>query len=217
MTNTTKHKKKPTRVQSPVRLGGKEKMVRMNVSVPDRVKISLEQYAQERGENRDEIIRNAMVKYMASETAEKQLVELVLDNGLSSGTSATLNQEYWKNKGIASNLKVQNAKTQMKPAKVRIKPAADRDIDTMADSLGQIDAAMRRQFLKSVRITIEHLAQVPEIGSPFEFLLSPRIRRCHVAGFPNAIVFYLLGKAAISILRVLDATDKSWQLRVGIF
>lgn len=91
--------------------------------------------------------------------------------------------------------------------RVRVSPAADRDIDGHVAFIAkeQPEAALR--FIDAVATTFEHIARTPGMGSTRNYR-SPRLaglRMIPVSGFGNFLVFYLAAPRAIDIVRVLHA------------
>jgi toxin ParE1/3/4 len=88
---------------------------------------------------------------------------------------------------------------------IRIRPAARRDIDRLADHIGQHHRAAGRRFYDSVQQALQQLAPMPELGSPCE-LDSPRLaglRVWSIRDFENYLIFYLPQPDGIMVIRVL--------------
>jgi toxin ParE1/3/4 len=96
------------------------------------------------------------------------------------------------------------------------RPKAVSDAEALADWIAHdsLDAALR--FLERVEATLDHLAEFPSSGSPYQIdvpaLSNLRFKR--VIGFPNHLVFYIEHKAAIEVIRILHgARDIDAELR----
>jgi plasmid stabilization system protein ParE len=98
--------------------------------------------------------------------------------------------------------------------RVRVFPAADRDIDGHIAFLSRErpDAALR--FLDAVAATFDHIARMPGIGSTRNYR-NPRLaglRMIPVSGFDNFLVFYLYTTRTVDIVRVLHAARNIGQI-----
>jgi len=99
--------------------------------------------------------------------------------------------------------------------KVYRRPAARRDLVETFVHLGEA-ASLRtaERFLASVRATCEKLAGQPLIGAPLRSR-NPRLaglRRWRVDGFHDVLVFYLVRRDGISVVRVLHGARDWWNL-----
>ena len=88
-------------------------------------------------------------------------------------------------------------------------PAALRDLDEIADYLQRRHGPERAiRFLREAEATFQRLANLPNIGTPFE-PGEPRfagLRYCPVSRFKNFIAFYRPLPDGIEVLRVLHGS-----------
>ena len=89
---------------------------------------------------------------------------------------------------------------------IRVRPAAERDIDEQAEYLavhGDVEMALR--FYRAAEETLRLLSERPRIGSGIRFRsrFLPGIRWFPLKGFPKHLVFYLPVEHGIEIIRVL--------------
>jgi toxin ParE1/3/4 len=89
---------------------------------------------------------------------------------------------------------------------VRIRPAADADIDHALAYLWEENPAAASNFLDAVERDFQKLSLNPGIGSPRYAHILPikRLRMWPVSGFPH-LVFYLERADHIDIIRVLHS------------
>jgi toxin ParE1/3/4 len=92
--------------------------------------------------------------------------------------------------------------------RVRVLPAADRDIDGQAAYLlheASLETALR--FYDATAATFEKLAPMPGMGQRRETsnLLLAGLRVWRVDGFPNHLIFYRPIEGGIEIIRILHA------------
>ena len=88
---------------------------------------------------------------------------------------------------------------------LRVRPAADADVDGIATyiALDSIEQAMR--FLDSANATYQMILDAPGRWPVYEFT-DPRlsdIRKRAVVGFPNHLIFYRIDAELVEIVRVL--------------
>lgn len=89
--------------------------------------------------------------------------------------------------------------------KIRILPAADRDIDEQIACISRenLDAAGR--YIEAVAAILEHVVRMPGMGSTRDYN-NPRLaglRMIPVPGFDGFLVFYLVMPRTVDIVRVL--------------
>ena len=89
--------------------------------------------------------------------------------------------------------------------KIRILPAADRDIDEQIAYISRenLDAAGR--YVEAVSAILEHIVRMPGMGATRDYR-NPRLaglRMIPVPGFDNFLVFYLVTPGTVDIVRVL--------------
>jgi toxin ParE1/3/4 len=98
----------------------------------------------------------------------------------------------------------------------RFLPAAERDVDAIADYIAKdsVDAALR--FYDAVRSDARKLAEMPGMGPTWDFE-SPAhadVRFWPVRGFPNHLIFYRPAPDGIEVIRVIHgARDLERQIR----
>ena len=85
----------------------------------------------------------------------------------------------------------------------RLKAAQDAEEIAEFIAVDSLGAAIR--FLENTELTLQRLAAAPNTGSLFESdqpeLANLRYRR--VIGFPNHLIFYIVRKHAIEVVRIL--------------
>jgi len=89
--------------------------------------------------------------------------------------------------------------------KIRILPAADRDIDEQIAFISRenLDAAGR--YVEALSAILEHIARMPGMGATREYR-NPRLdglRMIPVPGFDNILAFYLVTQRTVDIVRAL--------------
>jgi|SRR5882724_2837112 len=90
-----------------------------------------------------------------------------------------------------------------------IRPAADNDINTQFGYLTEgAGPEMGLKFLDAIQNTFETLVRRPLIGSQIDYASTQlrNLRRWHVKGFDNILVFYRHTEKAIEIVRVLHSS-----------
>jgi toxin ParE1/3/4 len=93
----------------------------------------------------------------------------------------------------------------MKP--VRIRPRADRDVDSAIERLLDENPPSAAKFLQELQAAVTRIAERPAIGSPRYARLLRGLRVWRLRRFPY-MVFYLAHPSYIDIVRVLhDARD----------
>ncbi len=87
----------------------------------------------------------------------------------------------------------------------RVRPAAQVDIDDIAEYLAGDRIEVGERFLTQVDLTIKEIMATPGLGAIRE-LINIRIaglRQRRVNGFPNWLVFYIVTAESIDVIRVL--------------
>jgi toxin ParE1/3/4 len=91
-------------------------------------------------------------------------------------------------------------------AHIRLRPAAERDIEELADYLAaQASLATGLRYRDAVRQTLLLLAEQPELGARFR-ASNPRLQEVRfwpVRGFAEHVLFYRFIEGSIEVLRVL--------------
>ena len=86
-----------------------------------------------------------------------------------------------------------------------VRRRADRDIDEIADYIGQHNTSAGRRFIEELWSEFSLLAEYPGVGTIRTGV--PRhlrgLRSCPVKGFRNYLIFYIPGKEGVEIVRVL--------------
>jgi toxin ParE1/3/4 len=99
--------------------------------------------------------------------------------------------------------------------RVEVSPAAERDIDALADYIGRDSPRSAARFLQAVEDTIATLVRMPEAGELQEWV-RPELAglRCwQVRGFSNHLIFYRPEPDRIAIVCVFHgARDYQWIL-----
>jgi toxin ParE1/3/4 len=95
-------------------------------------------------------------------------------------------------------------------------PAAERDIDAIADYIANdnLDAALR--FYEAVRSDARNLAEMPGMGPVWGFRNSAYadVRFWPIRGFRNHLIFYRPAPAGIEVVRVIHgARDLERQIQ----
>lgn len=86
-----------------------------------------------------------------------------------------------------------------------VRPAADADIDAIADRIAIDNPGVGRRFYEAVWESFERLGQMPGIGALRESN-NPRLRGLRswiIKGFENYLIFYLPIDRGIDVVRVL--------------
>ena len=101
--------------------------------------------------------------------------------------------------------------------KVRISPAADRDIDGHIALIvrEQPEAAIR--FIDALATTFDHIVHMPGMGNTRNYR-NPRLaglRMIPVSGFRNFLVFYHAASHTIDVVRVLHAARNVGKIFAG--
>lgn len=89
---------------------------------------------------------------------------------------------------------------------LRIRPAADFDIDVAAAYIAQDSLEQALRFYDGIDDTFRLIRENPYAWPIYELIDHPRlaeIRHRSVVGFQNYLVFYLLNEGIIDVLRVL--------------
>ena len=92
-------------------------------------------------------------------------------------------------------------------ARIVVRPQAERDIDEQCQYLSRESADLALRFFDAVHVTIDRLADSPDLGILYEFP-SERlqgIRWWKVRGFRNHLVFYRPLDDGIDVIRILHA------------
>jgi toxin ParE1/3/4 len=90
-----------------------------------------------------------------------------------------------------------------------IRPSADSDIDTQFDYLvAEAGLEIGLRFLEAIQTTLETLVRRPQIGSQIDAMSARlrNLRKWHVKGFDNILVFYRHTETSIEIVRVLHSS-----------
>ena len=91
--------------------------------------------------------------------------------------------------------------------RVRIRPRADRDVDSAIERLLDENPPAAAQFLRELEAAVSRIAERPAIGSPRYAHLLRRLRTWRLRRFPY-LVFYLQHPSYIDVVRVLhEARD----------
>jgi toxin ParE1/3/4 len=86
-----------------------------------------------------------------------------------------------------------------------IKPRATLDIDEQALHLAQSSPRVAKLFQDAVKESIDRLDETPDLGSVYR----PKDRRNRLVrvwptrGFPNHLIYYLVGVERIEVIRIL--------------
>ena len=89
---------------------------------------------------------------------------------------------------------------------LRIRPAADHDIDAAAAYIAQDSVEQAFRVYDSIDETFRLIREAPQAWPIYELIDHPRlagVRRRPVVGFQNYLVFYLLSEGIVDVLRVL--------------
>lgn len=89
--------------------------------------------------------------------------------------------------------------------KIRILPAADRDIDEQIAYISPENRDAAGRYVEAVSAILEHIVRMPGMGATRDYR-NPRLaglRMIPVPGFDNFLVFYLVTPGTIDIVRVL--------------
>lgn len=90
---------------------------------------------------------------------------------------------------------------------VRLRPRADRDVDSAIAHLVKDSPAAARQFLRELEAAMAGIAQQPAIGSPRYAHVLKGVRFWRLRRFPY-LVFYLQRPSYLDVIRVLhEARD----------
>jgi toxin ParE1/3/4 len=87
------------------------------------------------------------------------------------------------------------------------KPEVWRDLVELADYLAEQNPELADRFIDAAEATFHYLVESPDVGNPchFESPEAAGIRRWHVKGFPNHLIFYRPIGDGIDVVRVLHA------------
>jgi plasmid stabilization system protein ParE len=91
--------------------------------------------------------------------------------------------------------------------KIRILPAADRDIDEQIAYISRENPDAAGRYIDAVSAILEHIVRMPGMGTTRDYR-NPRLaglRMIPVPGFDSFLVFYLATPRTIDIVRVLHA------------
>lgn len=86
-----------------------------------------------------------------------------------------------------------------------VRPAADRDIDDIAERIAIDNLSIGRRFYEAVWETIDLLGTMPRLGAPPE-TQNPGLqglRAFGVKGFRNYLLFYLPIERGIDVVRIM--------------
>jgi len=89
--------------------------------------------------------------------------------------------------------------------RIRILPAADRDIDEQIAYISQENLGAAGRYVEAVSASLDHIARMPGMGTTREYR-SPRLtglRMIPIHGFGNFLVFHLVTPRTVDIVRVL--------------
>jgi plasmid stabilization system protein ParE len=89
--------------------------------------------------------------------------------------------------------------------KLRILPAADRDIDEQIVYISRENRDASARYVEAVSAILEHIGRMPGMGAARDYR-NPRLaglRMIPVPGFDNFLVFYLVTPRTVDIVRVL--------------
>jgi len=88
---------------------------------------------------------------------------------------------------------------------ILVRSGARRDMDRLADFIGDRNRTAGRRFLEAARETIHKIASTPELGTAYESAnpLMAGVRVWPVQGFDKVLVFYQVRSAGIVVVRVL--------------
>jgi plasmid stabilization system protein ParE len=89
--------------------------------------------------------------------------------------------------------------------RVRVFPAADRDIDAHIAFISRERPEAALRFLDAVATTFDHIARMPGMGSARNYR-NPRLaglRMIPVSGFETFLIFYIFTTRTVDIVRVL--------------
>lgn len=97
-----------------------------------------------------------------------------------------------------------------------LKPKARQDLRELSEYIAQdsMDSALR--FLDATEEAFALLLEMPEIGAAYE-ALTPEVtgvRRWHISGFPNHVIFYRPTATGIDILRILHTARDLDQIAI---
>jgi len=101
--------------------------------------------------------------------------------------------------------------------RVRVSPAADRDIDGHIAFIAREHTEAALRFIDAVATTFDHIARAPGMGSTRNYR-NPRLaglRMVPVSGFENFLVFYLVTPRTMDIVRVLHAARNIGKIFAG--
>lgn len=89
--------------------------------------------------------------------------------------------------------------------KVRILPAADRDIDEQIAYISRENMDAAGRYVEAVTAILEHIVRMPGMGATRDYRNSrlAGLRMIPVPGFDNLLVFYLVTSRTVDIVRVL--------------
>ena len=88
---------------------------------------------------------------------------------------------------------------------LRVLPAADSDVDDLAEYIAQDSIEQAMRFYDAVNATYKMILQAPERWALYGFT-HPRLsdlRKRSVLGFPNHLVFYRIDADIVEMVRVL--------------
>ena len=93
-------------------------------------------------------------------------------------------------------------------ARAVILPEASRDLDAQFDYLADVNMELVRRFLSAVRLSVQRLAEQPDLGAPRGFAHESlrEVRAWMVRGFPNHLVYYRPIAIGIEVIRILHGS-----------
>jgi toxin ParE1/3/4 len=101
----------------------------------------------------------------------------------------------------------------LRKARFVLRAAAQRDLNAFADYLeAEAGKDLAYRFVDAAQSSFKALGETPGLGAaiPSHNLALSGLRKWHVAGFPNYLIFYRPEENRVRIFRILHAASDWW-------